>query len=446
VTAPRGVRAPSDAGWPDRDGGAPFRAPSPKEETEVDIGDPRALANALSWGTPQLVRLRQLIADLTLDDRIDDPFLDDLILPLSGDPLALRHARMTLLRSRALPARRSEGVGDFRGAVEHLLRGEVPRAQLLIESRHAYLLPRRQRDRIENADADDLDLVPAAAPLLVGREDSLFAFQALPRRRSREARASTWEETLDDLLVHGNEGQEQDEDEDEDEDDGAAFEGNEREDHGLDAEPAGPLEVARWEEAFAAWTSRRERAARERKNRTSSFDWVPRLSTRLAERVVFEPRLSGDRTARGRTPATPWKHDFASLDTLLGTMWIALRRVGRATEEVELPSGERLVAIGGGLCVAVAVRRHPRRGGTTDVRAAFRTELSRDGSFAPLTAWVQRDDQGLSVELPAELYVTGMGLALSARFTFSPWLLDTPTDTSASFLRRSAALFDDPPR
>jgi hypothetical protein len=392
-------------------------APPSNEETEVEVGDPRPLANALSWGTPQLVRLRQLVADLTLDDRIDDPFLEDLILPLSGDPLALRHARMTLLRARKLPARRPEAVGDFRGAVAHLVRDAVPAAQLLIESPGTYLLP--QRDRVETADADDLLLVPPAAPLLIGRGDSLYAYDPVPRWSRARAQ---WEETLD-PQTHDRRN--------DDEDD---------EDDNYSEELASSVQVARWEEAFAGWQERRQPAQRAHQNRSSFLDWVPRLHTRLVERVVYEASESS-------TPApTPWGRDFATLDVVLGTVWLALRRVGQATEMVELPTGERLVAIGGGLCLAVAVHRHPRRGGTTDVRAAFRTTMAPDGSFSPLVAPVRPSERGLPVELPADVYVTGVGLSLSARFTFSPWLTDSPTDTAASYLRGAAALFEAPLR
>lgn len=450
MTGPRRARADWDWNWgPGSDwaaaatrsskggGGALGSVPGPtppagREETEVDVGDPRALTNALSWGTPQLLRLRQLVAELTVDDRIDDPFLDELLLPLTGDPLALRHARMTILRGRRLPARRSESVGDFRGAVGHLLRSDVPAARLLLDAKTTYLLPRRQRDRIETGDADDVHLAPAAAPLLIGRDDAVYAFDPPPKRMP--PRRSGWEATRP-----GSRPDFLDDDEDDEEVDSA-------------------VHVARWEEAYAGWSVRHERERRARDAHFSALerglgapltdpldaDWLPRLANHLAERPVYVP---GTWDAEGR-PASenpPGGKSFAELDTLMGTVWLALRRVAHAAEMVELPTGERLVAIGGGLCVAVDVRRHLRRGGTVDVRAAFGSTMGEGGVFSPVAAAVQRAEHTPSVELPASVYITGVGLALSARFLFSPWLTETPTSSSSAeaILRHSASLLDD---
>lgn len=346
-------------------GYAPARRDSHGEQDEI-------LVDRLGFGLPALTVLRDAVADRTLDERIDDPYLVALAHRIGGTSgqssraSAFDHARAWLLRRRFPEPRRDHLVGDWRSSLGALVAGPAPEAGLLVDAGRRLVLDPHQRNRLREHHADDLALCPPVAPLLIGRLDTLVELEQPPLFFG------------DSLVELG-------------------------------------LEVNEWEADLIGWLSRR----REREATLDPSAWLDFLGARVAERVVIGPEQD--------QPSVDWR----TLDRLLGSVWLALRRATPRAEAVEIAGGAQLLLLGGGVCASIVARTHTPRDESREVRAAFLTRVAGHGVASVWPTREERREGGFpdsqDAELPRGLYVRGPGVAIDIRFVRAPWLMESPT-------------------
>ena len=143
--------------------------------------------------------LRNALAETTMDERIDDPYLEDLTREVRGGEGrddAFDYARAYLLRAERPRSRPATLVADWRGALWTLLGHPAPRASLLIDGGRRWLLDGNALDRARRHHEDDLSLAPPSGPLLVGRTDRVVEIAPPPTTENASwcAALAAWEE------------------------------------------------------------------------------------------------------------------------------------------------------------------------------------------------------------------------------------------------------------
>jgi len=312
--------------------------------------------------------LRSALAETTLEERLDDPYLLALTREAAGGEGhddAFDFARAFLLRSERTRARPAVVVPDWRGAVWAVLGHPVPQAQLVVDVGRRWVLTGEALEGVRRYDEDDLALAPPIASLLVGRTDRLIEITPPP--------------------------------------------------------PATPARTGRsgeplpWTVALAEWSHRQAQSG------VPAEGGPPPASTStsttnaaLGGRLLLAPGT--------RQPAIDWP----GLDRTLSGLWRGLRHAAGGRAVVELSAGRHLVPLGGGVCAEIAAHRAPESDGDAPARGGFRTFVGEDGIVdACPPAQEQRDGwigAGIGSRLPRGLWIRGAGIVLDIKLVQALWL------------------------
>jgi hypothetical protein len=137
---------------------------------DVVRAHPRARVHPVEELVPPIVRLREAINEMTIDDLIVDPILERLIGrldPTGREAVAFAHARAVLFRAKAVEPRRPTPA-NWRGAVAAMVAGDPPPALLCVEAAEGHAITTDSlRPRATDDDLRDLPFFPAACPLLI---------------------------------------------------------------------------------------------------------------------------------------------------------------------------------------------------------------------------------------------------------------------------------------
>lgn len=121
--------------------------------------------------------LRSALAETSLEERLDDPYLEALTREVRGGEArddVYDFARAFLLRAERTRPRPPTPVPDWRGAIWALLGHPPPPVRLLVDVGRRWILTADARRRVRTHHVDDLGLAPPIGPLLVGRADRLW--------------------------------------------------------------------------------------------------------------------------------------------------------------------------------------------------------------------------------------------------------------------------------
>jgi len=171
-----------------------FNAPDHVREELSDLPDV-SLHDIAATRRPRLERVLHAAAELTEDDMIADPLLEDLTRLDAGDDddeRALEFARIALVLSGRIRPRRSPPLEDWRSGMTHLLAGRGPpsRAAAEVSPRHRArrsLLAAIRRGRQQARDAAD-EWLPPLGPITVRRGERVLGIRASdPEGRRRTA-------------------------------------------------------------------------------------------------------------------------------------------------------------------------------------------------------------------------------------------------------------------
>lgn len=338
---------------------------------------------------PALERLSRALAELTDEDLLDDPWLEQTVErldPSGADRLPLAHARAILLFAGKTAAQSSPPERAWRSMIDAFSSGRCPRASLLASCPDLILVPERVAARAQYGDLGDLAIVPPARrALVIRRSDNIVAFQVDSRFKDAAA-------TLKDIDL--------------------------------------------WQDQLDSWLRTHEYHVAEPQRRPwDTRDSHPSFLAPL-------PAVTPDRSPVGRS--------WGEIDRLLGGILLGFRRALCADEAMEMDDGAVLLHLGAGVCAEIRTRKHERA--PVDAIAAFGTEVtlgsrgysssnSKDLVWSPICSHVTTSGAAGSnhepgYELPTRLYLSGHGFAADVSFTFAPWLGGSTTNP----LPRAAAV------
>ncbi len=142
------------------------------------VTNPRVRLHEVANPVLALDRMRTAIAQRTLDDRLADPFFEDLV-PARGDAdsLPFAYARATLFWNDALPPPAASKQVDPCRALEQLVREAPPSAEALLPLQGRYCSKGALRARSDREDLWMLCALPAKHPLRISRRDEVVEWK-----------------------------------------------------------------------------------------------------------------------------------------------------------------------------------------------------------------------------------------------------------------------------